>query len=342
MTGSHATSVLTTRLTKFFGIQHPIILAPMTPAAGGVLASAVSDAGALGLLGGGYGDRAWFEAETAKVTHPRVGCGFITWSVTPDVELFDRALAQRPTAMMLSFGDPASLGARVKKLGVHLICQVHTIEHAKRAIDIGADVIVAQGTEAGGHGFSVRSTMPFVPDVVDLCATRSPKTLVAAAGGIADGRGLAAALMLGADGVLMGTRFWATQEALIHEDAKARVVAASGDDTIRTTVYDVVRQRAWPFPYTGRLLRNKFVEEWHGREDELGKIQADQLQKVEAASVSGDHDTANVTVGEAIGLVRDLPTARELIDSVVAQAVNRLSASSDLIRTADASLRRVK
>ncbi|WNV12530.1 nitronate monooxygenase [Tardiphaga sp. 709] len=194
----------------------------MTPAAGGVLASAVSDAGALGLLGGGYGDRQWFEAESAKISHDRVGCGFITWSVTPDTALFDLALDQRPTAMMLSFGDPAPLGARVKQRGIPLICQVHTIEHAKRAIDVGADVIVAQGTEAGGHGFAVRSTMPFVPDVVDLCAVRSPRTLVAAAGGIADGRGLAAALMLGADGVLMGTRFWATQEALIHEDAKRK------------------------------------------------------------------------------------------------------------------------
>ncbi len=136
-----------------------------------------------------------------------VGCGFITWSVEDDIDLFETALATRPTAMMLSFSDPAKLAPRVKRAGYLLICQVQTLEHAKRAIDVGANVIVAQGTEAGGHGLAVRSTMPFVPAVVDLVASRAPSVLVVAAGGIADGRGLAAALMLGADGVLMGTRF---------------------------------------------------------------------------------------------------------------------------------------
>ena len=313
-----------TRLTEFFGIEHPIVLAPMAPAAGGALASAVASAGGLGLLGGGYAERDWFEQEAAKVTRPDVGCGFITWAVKNDLELLDRALERFPRAMMLSFDDPAPLAARIKQAGVPLICQVHTLEQALHAIDVGADVIVAQGTEAGGHGLTARSTMPFVPAVVDAVSLRAPEVLVLAAGGIADGRGLAASLMLGADGVVMGTRFWATQEALIHDAAKAKVVAASGDETIRTRVYDVVRQRAWPKGYTGRLMRNDFIEKWHGHEDELAAMRSAELARVEAAYASGDYDTANVTVGESIGLVNDVPRAADLVRQVAAEAAGCL------------------
>lgn len=309
-----------TRLTERFGLEHPIVLAPMTPAAGGALASAVAEAGALGLLGGGYAERAWFEAESAKVTRPDVGCGFITWAVANDLDLLDRALEQFPRAMMLSFADPAPLAARITDAGVPLICQVHTLEQALHAIDVGADVIVAQGTEAGGHGLTARSTMPFVPAVVDAVQRRAPEVLVLAAGGIADGRGLAASLMLGADGVVMGTRFWATQEALIHQAAKAKVVAASGDETIRTRVYDVVRQRAWPKGYTGRLMKNDFIEKWHGREEELAAMRSSERDRVEAAYAAGDYDTANVTVGESIGLVNDVPRAADLVRQIAAEA----------------------
>ncbi|WP_188112537.1 NAD(P)H-dependent flavin oxidoreductase [Rhizobium tropici] len=323
-----------TRLTDFFGIAHPIILAPMTPAAGGALASAVADAGALGLLGGGYADRQWYDEQRGKVTNPKVGCGFITWAVENDPELFDRALQDLPKAMMMSFSDPAKLAPRVKAAGVPLICQIHTLEHAKRAIDVGADVLVAQGTEAGGHGLTARSTMPFVPSVVDLVSRTAPSVLVVAAGGIADGRGLAASLMLGADGILMGTRFWATQESLIHQAAKDKVVAASGDETIRTTVYDIVREKAWPEIYTGRLLRNDFISKWHGRESELRTMHQDERAKVDAAWESGDYDTANVTVGEAVGLINDLPSARDVVTRTIEEASHRLTAYSPSLRLA--------
>ena len=315
--------MINTRLTKFFDIEHPIILAPMTPAAGADLSSAVAAAGGLGLLGGGYGDRSWFEAESAKITRNDVGCGFITWSVAPD--LLDFAIERHPRAIMLSFADPAPFAPRIKQAGVPLICQVHTVEQARRAADVGADVVVAQGTEAGGHGQTARSTLPFVPTVVDALSKHAPDVIVVAAGGIADGRGLAAALMLGAEGVLMGSRFWATQEALIHPNAKAKVVAASGDETIRTSVYDIVRQRAWPEGYTGRLLKNEFIEKWHGREETLKVVRAGELAKVEAASRIGDYDMANVTVGEAIGMIHDLPHAGDVVRRVVDEAAARLA-----------------
>jgi nitronate monooxygenase len=167
--------------------------------------------------------------------------------------------------------------------------------------------------------------LPFVPTVVDALSKHAPDVIVVAAGGIADGRGLAAALMLGAEGVLMGSRFWATQEALIHPNAKAKVVAASGDETIRTSVYDIVRQRAWPEGYTGRLLKNEFIEKWHGQEEKLKTLRAHELAKVEAASRVGDYDIANVTVGESIGMIHDLPHAGEVVRRVVDEAAERLA-----------------
>jgi nitronate monooxygenase len=115
---------ITTRLTKQFGIEHPIVLAPMTPASGGALASAVAAAGGLGLLGGGYVDRVWFERESAKVNRPDVGAGFITWTIPEDPGLLDVALERHPRAMMLSFSDPGPYAARIKKAGVPLICHV--------------------------------------------------------------------------------------------------------------------------------------------------------------------------------------------------------------------------
>ena len=130
--------------------------------------------------------------------------------------------------------------------------------------------------------------------------------------------------MLGADGVLMGTRFWATQEALISDAAKAKVVAATGDETIRTSVYDIVRGRFWPPGYTGRVMRNDFIEKWSGREKELADVRAAEIRKIEDAQQTDDFETANVTVGETIGLVHDIPKAGDLINRIVAEASYRL------------------
>ena len=325
---------LRTRLTDFFGIRHPIVLAPMDPASGGALAGAVSAAGGLGLIGGGYGDREILEREFAKAGNQRVGCGFITWSMARSPELLDLALARKPAAMMLSFADPKPFAEKVHAAGIPLICQVHNLDHARRALDAGASVLVAQGTDAGGHGLTTRGTITLVPGVVDLVARERPEVLVLAAGGIADGRGIAAALMLGADGALLGTRFWATQEALIHPAAKARVVAATGDETLRTSVYDIVRNRDWPPEYTGRLMRNRFIETWHGREEELRALAGEERRAVEAADRSGDYDVSNVTVGEAIGLVRDLPPAGELVGRLAAEAEAQLASITRTVITA--------
>ena len=227
-----------TRLTEFFGIDHPIISAPMAFVSGGKLAAAVTSAGGLGLIGGGYGDSDWLEREFGLADGARVGCGFITWSLARKPELLDATLERQPATVMLSFGELQPFAERIHAAGIPLMAQVQTLEQARQALDAGPQIVVAQGGEAGGHGMTVRSTFTLVPDVVDLAAERAPETLVLAAGGVADGRGLAAALMLGADGVVVGTRFWASAEALVSPRAHERAIGASGDSTYRTRVYD--------------------------------------------------------------------------------------------------------
>ncbi|VBA39850.1 Putative monooxygenase [Mycobacterium innocens] len=158
---------------------------------------------------------------------------------------------------------------------------MQTLHQARLALAVGAQIIVAQGGEAGGHGMGARSTFTLVPDVVDLVARRSPETLVVAAGGVADGRGLAAALALGADGVRVGTRFWAATEALVSPRAQQRGIDADGDDTVRTRVYDIVRQRDWPDEYDARMVGNALTARWHGHEAELSARLPDVLNEFE-------------------------------------------------------------
>jgi nitronate monooxygenase len=205
---------LRTRLTERLGIEHPVISAPMGFVSGGNLAAKVTAAGGLGMIGGGYGDAAWLEREFAAAGNTRVGCGFITWSLAKQPHLLEQTLAHAPAAVMLSFGPPEPFAAAVKAAGACLICQVQTMAHARAAVASGADIIVAQGSEAGGHGQS-RTTFTLVPEIADYLAKAAPETILVAAGGVADGRGLAAALMLGAEGVLVGSRFMMSEEALV-------------------------------------------------------------------------------------------------------------------------------
>ncbi|MFZ0227355.1 MAG: nitronate monooxygenase, partial [Mycobacterium sp.] len=272
-----------TRLTEFFGIEHPILSAPMALISGGRLAAAVTSSGGLGLIGGGYGDSDWLQREFGLADGERVGCGFITWSLARKPELLDETLERQPATIMLSFGDLQPFAERIHAAGVPLIAQVQKLNHARQALDAGAEILAAQGGEAGGHGMTVRSTFTLVPDVVDLAAERAPDTLVLAAGGVADGRGLAAARVLGADGVLVGTRFWASPEALVSPRAHQRAVGAGGDDTYRTRVYDVVRRLDWPPEYNERALSNPFVDGWHANEAALLSSLPDAVSTFEAA-----------------------------------------------------------
>jgi nitronate monooxygenase len=315
---------LNTRLTQQLGIAHPIISAPMAFAAGGRLAAAVTAAGGLGLIGGGYGDAGWLDAEFHAAGNAPVGCGFITWSLKKQPQLLDLVLARNPRAVFLSFGDPESFAARIKSSGVKFICQVQTRRDAERAIDCGADIVVAQGSEAGGHG-ERRATLTLVPEVADLIAAASPGTLLCAAGGIADGRGLAAALMLGADGVLVGSRLWASNEANVSPRMHAAALAASGDDTIRSQVMDLARKLDWPARYTARVLRNAYIERWHGRELELMAVADEEAAKYRKAWSEGDPEGSNTFIGEAAGLIHAVEPVAVIIERMVGEAERQIS-----------------
>ncbi|MGB3331576.1 MAG: nitronate monooxygenase [Mycobacterium sp.] len=316
---------LRNRLTEFLGIDHPIVLAPMAQASGGRLAAAVTNAGGLGLLGGGYGDADWLQREFALAGDARVGCGFITWSLARAPEALDVALNRKPAAVMLSFGDPEPFAGSIRDAGVPLICQVQTLEQARAALRAGAKIIVAQGAEAGGHGMSTRSTLTFVPAVVDLVAEHSPETFVLAAGGIADGRGVAAALALGADGVLIGTRFWAASEALVSPSAHERAIRANGEDTIRTRVYDLVRQLDWPAHYDERALVNTFLQSWHGDDSHLLAKLPEAITAFQAGLAAGDFDIAHILIGEAVGLIHDVVPAGAIVAQMVQDAARILN-----------------
>lgn len=323
---------LATRLTDALAIRHPIISAPMAFAAGGKLASAVSSAGGLGLIGGGYGDAEWLETEWNNAGNAAVGCGFITWSLKKQPHLLDLALSRSPRAICLSFGDPEPFAKRVKDSGARLICQVQTRRDAERAIDCGADIVVAQGAEAGGHG-EIRATFTLVPEVADLIAAKAPATLLCAAGGIADGRGLAAALILGADGVLVGSRLWASHEANVSARMHAAALTATGDETIRSQVMDLARKLDWPTRFTARVLRNAFIARWHGRETELAAVADAEAAKYRSAWAAGDPDGSNTFVGEAVGLIHGIEPVAGIIERMVAEAETCIGAAARAVRS---------
>ncbi|WP_321927536.1 NAD(P)H-dependent flavin oxidoreductase [Paraburkholderia guartelaensis] len=309
---------IATAVTRRLGIRHPVLLAPMDLVANARLTGAVSAAGGLGILGGGYGDEAWLRRELDSLQHigTRFGVGFITWSLAKSPHLLELALEHKPSAVVLSFGDPAPFAEKIKGAGSILICQVQSLSYAKEALAAGADILVAQGTEGGGHGAS-RGLFSLVPEIVDTLGTKIP---VVAAGGIADGRGLAAALALGASGVLMGTRFYATRESAGKDGAKARILAATGDDTLRSIVFDMSRRNVWPSPFTGRCLRNGHLDRWYGREIELLRHLDEESAKYANARDAGDFDIAAVIAGESAGLVQDIPTAQEIVERTVREA----------------------
>jgi nitronate monooxygenase len=230
---------------------------------------------------------------------------------------------------MLSFGDPRQLAEPVLEAGVRLIVQVTDLQEAQAAIEIGADVIVAQGAEAGGHGGG-RATLPFVPIVVDLAAP----TPVLAAGGIADGRGVAAALAVGAAGALVGTRFLATPEALVSADEAKAILEGRGEDTERSCLLDIARGSPWPRHYTARTLHNAFLDRWRGREDELERDEEAKAYYREAAG-RGDIEVIPVWASEAIDLITEVVPAAELVGILTAETEEALLRAGQAVTTRD-------
>ena len=315
-----------TPLCDLFGIEHPVLLAPMARVSGGALAAAVSRAGGLGLIGGGYGDADWLAREFDAAGDARIGVGFITWSLARQPHLLNLVLERAPAALMLSFGDFQPFLSNIRDGQTKLIVQVQTLDQAREAVDAGVDAIVAQGTEAGGHG-GTRSTLPFVPAVVDI-AKEIP---VIAAGGIADGRGLAAALALGASGVLCGTGFFASDESLASDNAKQAALCGSGDDTERSSVFDMARGLDWPPDWNNRAMRNSFTRRWSEDIEGLRQNLTKEQARFNAAWAADDTDIAAVIVGEAADLIRIIEPAQATLHGMISQAEDRLRCISRIV-----------
>ncbi|WP_294615274.1 nitronate monooxygenase [uncultured Roseovarius sp.] len=315
-----------TSLCDLFDIEHPVLLAPMAGVSGGALAAAVSRAGGLGLIGGGYGDADWLAREFDAAGDARIGVGFITWSLARQPHLLDLVLERTPAALVLSFGDFQPFLGRIRDRQTKLIVQVQTLDQASEAVDVGVDAIVAQGTEAGGHG-GTRATLPFVPAVADI-AKQIP---VIAAGGIADGRGLAAALALGASGVLCGTVFFASNQSLVSDNAKQAALCGSGDETERSSVFDIARGLDWPDDWNLRTMRNAFTHQWSEDIGGLKQNLAEEKARFEAAREVNDTDIAPVIVGEAADLIRTIEPAQDTLHGMISQAEDRLRHLSRLV-----------
>lgn len=295
-------------LCTVLGIKRPVLMAPMAKIAGGELAGAVSAAGGIGIVGGGYGDEGWIAEQMRLTRGERVGIGLITWNMHDGA--VESALTHEPAAVWLSFGDPAPHIPTIHDAGAIAICQVGTVDEAVAAVDAGADIIVVQGSEAGGHGRPGRALFGLLPPICDALTT----TPVVAAGGITDRRGFDAALALGAAGVALGTALYATQEALDVPAAKDRLVLARGDDTVQSRVYDLVRGPEWPAEYTGRSIKTKLTDTWAGREETL-RIDVEPIaaQHAEAAA-NADMSIRVVWAGEGLDLIEDIVPANEVIE----------------------------
>jgi len=326
--------MITTRFTQMFSLHYPIMSAPMAMHSGGRLAAAVSKAGGLGSFGGVHQTNGpdWLRGEIEHIrseTDRPFGVGFITAFIPMLTPLFDAAIEAKPPAVAFSFGSPGAYAEKAKAAGAKVMCQVQSLAHAREAVAAGADVLVAQGNEAGGHTGTM-NLLPLLVSVLDAF----PDTPVLASGGIASGRSLAAVLAAGADGAWTGTAFLATPECVeVEEGHKQAVVDSDGEDTIYTRTYDVLWGQPWPEGIAERVQRNKFTDEWHGRYDEVAANREDLQKRVQAAQTDFGSGVRAILYGQSAGAVPAVRSAAEVLCTICDDAEHLLRARSrDLLK----------
>jgi nitronate monooxygenase len=320
--------MLQTRFCERFGIAAPIVVAPMGPdLTGPELVAAVSNAGGFGILQAQLCSPALLRDQIKylrTLTDKPFGVNFVLHF--PHHAGIQVCIDEQVAALSFFWGDPSEFVAPAHDAGIAVLHQVGSVEAAVRAQQAGVDVIIAQGIEAGGHVVGEVSTMVLLPRIVDAVAP----AFVLAAGGIADARGLAAALCLGADGVVMGTRFLATFEANAHPIYKARLVAATEEDTVRTVLFG----HGWPHaPH--RTLRTRFVKEWVDRESETQDSRSDEpiigrtfisgaeipIQRFASMPpnihATGDIESMSLLAGQSVGLINEIRPAAEILRETI-------------------------
>jgi nitronate monooxygenase len=310
--------MITTTLCAMLGIEHPILNASMAGTATGELAAAVSEAGGFGMIGGtNPAGASWLREQiriARSLTARPFGVGFI--SSFPDTEELARAaLEEGVPAINHSFVDPTPFVAPTHAAGAKVFVQVQTLKQAITAARAGVDVIIAQGSEAGGHAGAI-GTFALLPAIVDAVAPIP----VVAAGGIADGRGLAAALLLGAQGAWMGTRFVTSREWGGPSWEQQAVLAATSDDTVQSRVYDLISERPFPAENPDRMLRNAFIDHWNQRESEIPAHREALRAEVEAGNERADLSVAGVSAGVSAGLITSAQPAGEIVRAIAREA----------------------
>lgn len=309
--------MLSTPWSRGFGLRAPILNAPMGGVAGGRLAAAVTAAGGLGMVGmGSDGSRELLRAQLRHV-RGKFGIGLVDWVIRTQEGLLDDALAAGPALLSVSFGADWSWVAKAHDAGIPTVTQVYDGIGAVQAVDAGVDILVARGSEGGGHGEVKLATLPLLDDVLD--AVTVP---VLAGGGVASPRSLAAVLAAGASGAWVGTRLAACPEALTGDGSRRALIAARATDTAVTRAFDVARGLPWPAKFPSRVLANDFVARWTGREDALDPSACDELA---AAVAADDRRVAPVDAGEGVGMIRDDAPVAEVIGQMCAGAEKLLA-----------------
>lgn len=311
--------MIKTPVCEVLGIDHPLLLGGMGSIFAPPMVAAVSEAGGLGALGchglSAEQIRSASQAVCERTQKP-FALNFLLFHINE--EPFAAALEARPKVMAFAWPkggqDLQPYIQRAHDIGAKVTFMVSDVTGAKRAVEAGADVIVAQGTEGGGH-VGWMASIALTPLVVDAVAP----VPVVTAGGIADGRGLAAALALGASGVLLGTRFLASNESPLHPNFKQSIVASDGHDTVLTEIPDLAAGLVWPGAMS-RSRRNRFIERWAGREWEVRKHQAEILAGVQAARREGNTEDAPLSFGQDAGLIHEILPAAEIVRRIVSDA----------------------
>lgn len=321
--------MLWTRFCELLEIQVPVLQAAIAPYTPPELVAAVSNAGALGTVSTGFQSIDQVRSNirrTQELTDKPFVVNFVTRAL--DDEMFELAVEARPKAVSFALGNPGDHIKRAHDAGLLVIQQVHTAEQAQTAAEWGADVIIAQGTEAGGFGQTV-AALPLVPQVIDAVAP----VPVLAAGGIADGRGLAAALVLGAQGANVGTRFLAATEASTEEEWKQALVDAQSEDAIRFEAFnDLVPPSGGSFETAPRVLRSRFIEEWQQHRD-YARPEVDSLRgQIMSAMQQGRIFEYLPFSGQSAGLIHDILPAGEIVRRLALEAEDALDRAATLRR----------
>jgi enoyl-[acyl-carrier protein] reductase II len=327
---------LQTKLTKAYGFDVPIISAGMAFIATSDLAVAVSKAGGLGVMSGSGLPPDYLKSEIKKMKlalwNKPFGVNFIPrFSEIAHIEV---CISEKVPVLIFFLDDvPPQYISRLKANNIKIWIQIGSLNEAEKAVKVGADVIIVQGIEAGGHNRSSASLFSLLPNIIDAVAPIP----VIASGGIADGRGLAAALALGAEAVSVGTRFLATTEANAHSEYKKRVVEAQVHDTVRHNIF------GFDFPdATVRGIRNKIVAEWEGKDNPapyhgkdpnsfpiIGQSQMGPIHKFSGVlptpETTGDFEQMSLLAGESVGLIKNIKPAKDIVFEMVREAEKIIS-----------------